>query len=293
MLFTAASLEFYFRSSHHHNKKSHGGGKDPKKLSAIDQCNVVVIVTPLPAVGEAVVTGFGWWWLYLSSKWWWWDCCFLPQYLYINTGYRRKGSCRLEEQGSITPPGKALRYCTKAQQRLCSKQAINRAIMHHVPEHSHSHLPILLSPPAVEGNWIIQLFRIGNIFHSEQYVVGEHWPQAFFGSHPVPAMLLQSDTTQFKSWFLVPFCMLVVMLTMLHLSDCTQKPYASICVCISYQILHLLLQGLRASACVCRYRCSLSVIEDDEELVHIGGYCSWPLINQRDRFWELMIAVAE
>lgn len=281
MSFTAASLECYFRSSHDHKKKSHEGGKDPKTLSA-----------PPPAVGEAVVTGFGWWWLHLSSKWWWWDCCFLPQY--INTGYRGKGSCRLEEQGSITPPGKALIYCTKAQQWLCSKQAINRAIMHHVPEHLHSHLLILLLPPAVGGNWIIQLFRIGNIFHSEQYVVGEHWPQAFFGSHPVPATLLQSDTTQLKSWFLVPFCLLVLMLSMLHLSDCTQKPYASICVCISYQILRLWMQGLRAnSACVCRYRCSLSVIEDDEEVVRIGGYCSWPLINQRDRFWELMISVAE
>lgn len=71
--------------------------------------------------------------------------------------------------------------------------------MHHVPEHLHSHLLILLSPPAVEGNEIIQLFKIGKLFHSEQYVVGEHWPQASLSSHPVPATLLQSDTTQLKS----------------------------------------------------------------------------------------------
>lgn len=29
------------------------------------------------------------------------------------------------------------------------------------------------------------------------------------------------------------------------------------------------------SACVCRYRCPLSIIEDDEETAHVLGYCSW------------------
>lgn len=72
----------------------------------------------------------------------------------------------------ITPPGHALRYCTKAWQRFCSKQAINRAIMHHVPEHLHSHLLALLSLTAVDGNWIMQLVGIGSIFHSEQCVCG-------------------------------------------------------------------------------------------------------------------------
>lgn len=72
----------------------------------------------------------------------------------------------------ITPPGHALRYCTKARQRFCSKQAINRAIMHHVPEHLHSHLLALLSLTAVDGNWIMQLVGIGSIFHSEQCVCG-------------------------------------------------------------------------------------------------------------------------
>lgn len=47
--------------------------------------------------------------------------------------------------------------------------------MHYVPEHLHSHLLTLLSLTAVDGNWIMQLAGIGNIFHSEQYVVSEDW----------------------------------------------------------------------------------------------------------------------
>lgn len=35
----------------------------------------------------------------------------------------------------------------------------------------------------------------------------------------------------------------------------------------------LLKQG--NSACVCRYRCPLTVIEDDGEAAHVRGYCSW------------------
>lgn len=56
--------------------------------------------------------------------------------------------------------------------------------MHHVLEHLHSHLLALLSLTAIDGNWIMQLVGIGNIFHSEQYVVDEDWPQAFLISHP-------------------------------------------------------------------------------------------------------------
>lgn len=48
--------------------------------------------------------------------------------------------------------------------------------MHHVPEHLHSHLLALLSLTAMDGNWIMQLVGIRNIFHSEQNVVGEDWP---------------------------------------------------------------------------------------------------------------------
>ena len=48
--------------------------------------------------------------------------------------------------------------------------------MYHVPELLHSHLLTLLSPAAMDRNWIMQLVGIGNIFHSEQYVVGVDWP---------------------------------------------------------------------------------------------------------------------
>lgn len=77
--------------------------------------------------------------------------------------------------------------------------------------------------------------------------------------------------------FLVPFCLVALMSAMLHLSGCTHKPYASIFVC---KIPNTLLFGAGAlkqanSACVCRYRCPLSVIEDDEEAAHVRGYCSW------------------
>lgn len=81
----------------------------------------------------------------------------------------------LGEKETFPPLGQALRYCTKGQQQFCSKQAINRAIMYHVPEHLHSHFHALLSLTAVDGNWIMQLVGIGNIFHSEQYVVSEEW----------------------------------------------------------------------------------------------------------------------
>lgn len=143
------------------------------------------------------------------------------------------------EEGSITPPGQALRYCTEAQQQFCSKQAINRAIMLHVPEHLHSHLLTLLSLTAIDGNWIMQLVRIWNIFHSEQYVVGEDK----LSSALTPCLQCFCNQTQNNSnhdfWSHSAWRYLA----MLHLSASTHKPYVPIFVCIytKYSLFSLLM----------------------------------------------------
>lgn len=54
----------------------------------------------------------------------------------------------------------------------------------------------------------------------------------------------------------------------------TQTICIHICLHIS-QILRFFVLKQELSACVCRYRCPLLVIEDDEEAARVWGYFSW------------------
>lgn len=67
--------------------------------------------------------------------------------------------------------------------------------MHHVLQHLHSHLLALLSFTAVDRNWMMQLVWIGNIFHSEQYVVGEDWPSASLSPHAFHASIIRNNNS--------------------------------------------------------------------------------------------------
>lgn len=129
-------------------------------------------------------------------------------------------------KGTITPLGQALGCHTKGQQQFYSKQAINRVIMHHVPEHLHSHLLALLSLTAVDGNWIKQWAGIGNIFHSEQNLVSEDSRLSPCACYP-PAV--RHETAQMMM-ILLPLCLVVLLTVVPQCSVCTLQPYVSMFV---------------------------------------------------------------
>lgn len=192
----------------------------------------------------------------------------------------------LGESETFPPLGQALRCCTKGQQQFCSKQPINRAIMYHVPEHLHSHFHALLSRTAVDGNWIMQLDRIGNIFNSEQYAVSEECFRFFFSSHPVWAVLLQSaknssnnDFWSHSAWWYS--CQQCYIFQSTH----TNHMYQYLFAYIPNTVVRVLKQA--NSVCICKYRCPLSVIEDDKVAAHVWGYCSW---NTYESKWQSLVS---
>lgn len=90
---------------------------------------------------------------------------------------------------------------------------------------------------------------------------------------------------------LFPLCLLVLA-ALPHLSNCTLKPCALMSVCISPRFSALLLYSrlLWDQACVCRYRCPLPVIEDDEEVVHVRVYCSRATYKSKRQWkWWLLL----
>lgn len=167
--------------------------------------------------------------------------------------------------------------------------------MYHVPEHLHPHFARFIISycygrkldNAVSWDWEYISF----------WAVCCGWGLALSSSQLSPCACHASAQTQSSSnhdfwahsacWY-----------SCRHLSYCKHKPYASIFVCIypKYSLFFAARVLKQAdSACVCRYRCPLlSVIEDDEEAARVWGYCSWTTYKSKrqslvidDVFWRI------